>query len=116
MLVSYIRLWLAWHETALHAATTIALRCARLGSDLAMRGGLSSGECWRMITEKQVAAIESLAGAWMVLPKADGIKIAAAALRPYRRRTRVNSRRLSRIPKRWQGRLGNAAKTARNRT
>jgi len=90
------RLWLAWNETAFHASLTIALRALNLSTEMATRGVLPFRECWRMVSEKQIAAIESVAGAWLALPRSDGVKIAAAALKPYRRRTRANSRRLSR--------------------
>src|SRR5262245_25200568 len=93
------RLWLAWNETAFHASITVALRSVRLVTELMTRGTLPATECWRMVGEKQLAAVEAVAGAWLALPKADGVKIAAAALKPYRRHTRANSRRLSRRKK-----------------
>jgi hypothetical protein len=94
------RLWLAWNETALHASMTIGLRSVRLMTALMTRGALPAGECWRMVGEKQIAAVEAVAGAWLALPKGDAVGLAAAALKPYRRRTRANSRRLSRRAKR----------------
>src|SRR5262245_57280837 len=94
------RLWLAWNETALHAGITIALRSMRLATELVTRGALPATECWRMVGEKQLAAAEAIAGAWLALPRADGVEIATAVLKPYRRRTRANSRRLSRRAKR----------------
>jgi hypothetical protein len=94
------RLWLAWYETAFHANITIALRLVRMATDLVTGGTPPVGECWRMVGEKQLAAVEAMAGAWLALPKMDGVKIATAALAPYRRRTRANSRRLSRRAKR----------------
>ena len=93
-------MWLAWNETALHASMTIGLRSVRLMTALMTRGALPAGECWRMVGEKQIAAVEAVAGAWLALPKGDAVGLAAAALKPYRRRTRANSRRLSRRAKR----------------
>jgi len=90
------RLWLAWNETALHASITIVLRSVRLATDLMTRGALPATECWRMASEKQLAAAEAVAGVLLALPEADGVGIAAAVLKPYRRHTRANSRRLSR--------------------
>jgi hypothetical protein len=94
-----VRFWLAWSETAAHAGITIVLRSARMATDLA-RGTVPVAECWRMVGEKQLAAVEAMTGAWLVLPKADGMAFATAALKPYRRRTRANARRLARRAKR----------------
>jgi len=93
-------LWLAWHETALHAGITIALRSTRLATELTTRGALPIGECLQMVSEKQLAAVEAMAGALLALPTADAVGVAAAVLKPYRHRTRANSRRLSRRDKR----------------
>jgi len=100
LLAPISQLWLAWYETVFHANVTIALRSVKVATDLVTGGALPVGECWRMVGEKQLAAVEGMAGAWLALPKMDGVKIAAAALAPYRRRTRANSRRLSRRAKR----------------
>lgn len=94
------RLWFAWSETTFHAGITIALRSARLATELATRGTLPAAECWTMVSEKQLAAIEALTGAWLVLPSTDPVRLAAAALKPYRLRTRANARRLSRRARR----------------
>lgn len=90
------RFWLAWNETALHAGIAIALRLSRLATELVMRGMLPANECWKMVGEKQLAAIEAMAAAWMALPRGDPLGVAVAVLKPYRRRVRRNSRRLSR--------------------
>jgi hypothetical protein len=97
-------LWLAWNETVFHAGITIALRSVRLATELATRGSIPAAEYLRMVGEKQLAAAEAIAGAWLALAKADGLGIAAAMLKPYRRRARANSRRLSRrsVYTRWQ--------------
>jgi|SRR5262245_21216920 len=93
------RLWHTWNEMVFYAGVTIALRSLRLASELATRGVLPAGECLRMVGEKQLAVVEAMTGAWLVSPKGDGVRIVAAVLKPYRRRTRANARRLSRRAK-----------------
>jgi hypothetical protein len=90
------RFWLAWNETAFHAGITIALRLSRLATAVWSQNALPANECWKMVGEKQLAMVEAMAAAWMALPKGDPYSVAAAALSPYRRRTRANARRLSR--------------------
>jgi hypothetical protein len=90
------RFWLAWNETAFHAGITIALRSSRLATAVWTQNALPANGCWRMVGEKQLAMIEAVAAAWIALPRGDPYSVAAAALRPYRRRARANARRLSR--------------------
>jgi hypothetical protein len=90
------RLWLAWNETAFHAGITIALRSSKLATAFWGQGAMPASECWRMVGEKQLAAIEAVSAAWKVFPSTDPVRIAATVLKPYRQRTRANSRRLSR--------------------
>jgi hypothetical protein len=90
------RFWLAWNETAFHAGITVALRSCKFATDYWMRGAFPANECSKMIVEKQIAAIEAMAAAWKALPTNDPVGIGTAVLRPYRRRTRANARRLSR--------------------
>ena len=90
------RYWLAWNETAFHAGITIALRSYKFAAELLMRGAVPANEWWRMIGEKQLAAIESAALAWTAPPGSGPVELAARILRPYRRLTRANARRLSR--------------------
>jgi hypothetical protein len=59
-------------------------------------GAFPANECSKMIVEKQIAAIEAMAAAWKALPTNDPVGIGTAVLRPYRRQTRANARRLSR--------------------
>jgi hypothetical protein len=71
---------------------------------LSLNGALPAAECWTMIAEKQLAAMEAMTVAWMVRSRShrpvSPVRMAAAALGPYRRRTRANARRLSRPAKR----------------
>ena len=56
------------------------------------------GEPFRMVAEKQAAATESLfAMAQAAGRGASAERVMAAALRPYGKRTRANSRRLSKV-------------------
>ena len=93
------RLWFAWNEMLFHAGVTVVLRSSRFGAALWTQGTLPTAECWRMVGEKQLAAAEALVAAWAALPRGDPVRVANAALVPYRRHTRANARRLSRRTK-----------------
>jgi hypothetical protein len=94
------RLWIAWNETSFHAAVTISLRTAMMASSFWTRGALPAAETYRMVSEKQAAALASFVSASAAAARqgrrVDPVKIASAALGPYRRSTRANVRRLSR--------------------
>jgi len=89
-------MWNVWTQMArisLESQTVIGIRTA------AMMGLLpqAAGENARMVTEKQDAAAESVRQAIRAAGRgASADQILSAALRPYRRRTRANARRLSR--------------------
>ncbi|SET13369.1 antifreeze protein [Paracoccus homiensis] len=57
----------------------------------------SPGEPFRMVAEKQAAASESLFAMAQAASRGDSAdRVMSAALRPYSKRTRANSRRLTR--------------------
>lgn len=99
--------WAAWRlawafgETWLAAWTTIALRSALVARAVARGRTPPAAESVRMVVEKPLAAAEvgaALARAALrpgpaVAEKA--LEAAAAAIRPIRRRTRANARRLA---------------------
>ena len=92
----FARYWFAWNEMAFHAGITIALRSYKFAAELLMRGAVPASEWWRMIGEKQLAALEAAESIWSV-PRGGGpLEHAARVLRPYRRLARANARRLSR--------------------
>ena len=97
------RFWLAWSEMSFHAAITIVLRSSMLTSSFLTQGPAPAAECWKMAAEKQLAVVEA-AAEWMALMRRQRLlsplDVGAAILRPYRRRTRANARRLSRPAKR----------------
>jgi hypothetical protein len=104
MLRTWQAAWrLSWQmaETTLAAATTVTLRSAAIGAALA-RGRLPpAAETARMLAEKPAAAVEAAAAlARSALAPgrpspARALAAAEAALRPVRRRTRANAKRLS---------------------
>lgn len=58
----------------------------------------SPGEPFRMVAEKQAAASESMFAMAQAFSKGAGVERAmSAGLRPYSKRTRANSKRLTRI-------------------
>jgi hypothetical protein len=99
-LVSPVRLWFDCNETAVHAWMTIGLRSAMWAAAVWSGRSFPAGEAIRMIGEKQLAAMEALTALWLQLARPSGrvdhTRLAAEFLRPYRRRTRANARRLSR--------------------
>lgn len=77
---------------ALESQMIIAMRTAGMMGLIAQ----NPGEPFRMIAEKQAAASESLHAAMRAASQGQsGNRVMAAALRPYGKRTRANSRRLS---------------------
>lgn len=88
-----ILLWQQMSQMAMEAQMVIALRTA------GMMGILSQDtqEPQRMVTEKANAASEAMQAAIRAAGRGQRAdEVMAAALRPYRRRTRANVRRLSR--------------------
>ena len=86
-------LWQQMVHMAWEAQMVIALRTA--GMMGVLRQDLS--EPHRMVLEKADAASEAMHAALRAASRGEGAeKVMAAALRPYRRRTRANMRRLSR--------------------
>ena len=86
-------LWQQMMQMAWEAQMVIALRTA------GMLGVLRQdiAEPHRMVLEKADAASEAMHAALRAASRGEGAeKVMAAALRPYRRRTRANVRRLSR--------------------
>jgi hypothetical protein len=95
------RLWTAMAETSFYAASTIAQRTVMASTSLMTQGTLPAAETTRMVAEKTQAAVASAAGMASMAARhspgaAGAIAIAAAGLRPLHRKTRTNSRRLSR--------------------
>ena len=88
-----VMLWQQMMHMAWEAQMVIALRTA------GMLGVLRQdvAEPHRMVLEKADAASEAIQAALRAASRGEGAeKVMAAALRPYRRRTRANMRRLSR--------------------
>lgn len=88
-----VRLWAQFTRMAIEAQTVIGLRTAGMMGMMTQ----APGEPFRMVAEKQAAATEAM----FALAQAAGQghsaeQMLAAALRPYGRRTRANSRRLTR--------------------
>lgn len=86
------RLWAQMTRIAMDSQMVIGLRMAGMM-------GLTSqspGEPFRMVAEKQAAASESMfAMAQAASRGASADRVMSAALRPYGKRTRANSRRLT---------------------
>ncbi len=96
-----MRLWMQMAETSFYAASTIAQRTMMASTSLMAHGRLPTAETTRMVAEKAQAAMASAAAmagtAARQGPGAAGaIAVATAGLRPMHRKTRANSRRLSR--------------------
>lgn len=87
-----VRLATQFVRMAVEANTVIALRMAGMMGLMAQ----APGEPFRMVAEKQAAVSESLfAMAQAQLRGHSTERMLSAGLRPYGRRTRANSRRLS---------------------
>ncbi len=95
------KFWVAAAETGYFSAVTIGARSQMMAMQMLTKGTLPQAESWRMVSEKPQAAMDSLFAIWrantrlaanpmLLLPAAE------AGLRPYRRKTRANARRLSR--------------------
>lgn len=85
-------LWAQWARMTIEAQTVIGLRTAGMMGMMAQ----APGEPFRMVAEKQAAATESLfAMAQAAGRGASAERVMSAALRPYGKRTRANSRRLT---------------------
>jgi hypothetical protein len=94
------RLWTQAAETGIHAAMTIQARLAMIGTAMATGRDFPVTESWQMVAEKQQAMMESAAAAWRANPAFASdpralLRTATAGLRPYRRKTRSNARRLA---------------------
>ena len=95
------RLWMHAAETGIHAAVTIQARLAMIGAAMLTGRDYPLAESWRMVAEKRQAAMESAFAAWRANPALGHdpkalLRMTTAGLRPYRRKTRRNARRLSR--------------------
>ncbi|MBK4215287.1 antibiotic ABC transporter [Paracoccus caeni] len=87
-----LRLWSQVARIAIESQMVIGIRMAGMMGVVAQ----SPGEPFRMIGEKQAAASESLfAFAQAAGRGASPDRVISAALRPYGKRTRANSRRLT---------------------
>lgn len=88
-----MRLWAQMTRIGIEAQLVIGLRLAGMA-------GLTRqapSEPMRMVTEKQEAVVESIYAMVMGTARGDSAEtVMNAALKPYARRTRANSRRLSR--------------------
>lgn len=90
---SPIRLMMQMTRIAVDSQLIIGLRLAGMMGFMAQ----SPGEPFRMVAEKQAAASESIfAMAQAASRGASADRVMSAALRPYGKRTRANSRRLTR--------------------
>lgn len=86
-------LWFQMGRIAFDSQMVIAMRVAGMMGFASQ----SPGEPFRMVAEKQAAASESLYAALQAASRGkSGDRVLSAALRPYGRRTRANSRRLAR--------------------
>jgi hypothetical protein len=88
----WTRFWLAYSQMSLAAAEVIARRSLQMA-----QGSMSRQESLRMVTEKTSALVGSTQGAARAATAgASPPRILEAALRPYRKRTSANVRRLRR--------------------
>ncbi|MDB6177508.1 antibiotic ABC transporter [Paracoccus sp. Z330] len=91
--VAPYRLWAQMTRIAVDSQMVIGLRMAGMMGLTAQ----APGEPFRMVAEKQAAASESIfAMAQAASRGASADRVMSAALRPYGKRTRANSRRLTR--------------------
>ena len=88
------RLWFNHQQMMLNAGITIWQRSAR-----ANQGRLPAGEAFGMVMEKPLAASEAAQQIARAVNrrKNSPLDLAAAALKPYSKRTRRNARRLTRM-------------------
>ena len=88
--------WSLWSEMAWIAAESQMIIGLRVMGMMGLTNQ-SPGEPFRMVAEKQAAATESLfAMTEAASSGASADRVMSAALRPYRKRTKANSRRLGR--------------------
>lgn len=88
-----LRLWAQMTRLAIDLQTIIALRMAGMMGMVSQ----SPGEPFRMVAEKQAAASEAMMAVMQATSKGASVdRVMSAALRPYSKRTRANSRRLTR--------------------
>ena len=86
--------WSLWSEMAWIATESQMIIGLRMMGMLGLTNQ-SPGEPFRMVAEKQAAATESFfAMTEAASSGASADRVMSAALRPYRKRTRANSRRL----------------------
>ncbi|MCZ0962601.1 antibiotic ABC transporter [Paracoccus benzoatiresistens] len=89
-----VRLWTQFARMAIEAQMVIGLRTAGMMGIMAQ----APGEPFVMVAEKQAAATESLFAMAQAAAKGHSAeRVMTAALRPYGKRTRANSRRLGRV-------------------
>ena len=88
-----MRLWAQIARLSIESQTVIGLRVAGMMGLMVQ----SPGEPYRMVAEKQAAASEAMfAMARAAGSGASADRVLSAGLRPYGKRTRANSRRLTR--------------------
>ncbi|WP_347138720.1 antibiotic ABC transporter [Paracoccus sp. SSK6] len=89
-----VRLWAQFARMAIEAQMVIGLRTAGMMGFMAQ----APGEPFRMVAEKQAAATEAMFAIAQAAGRGHSAeRMMAAALRPYGKRTRANSRRLTKI-------------------
>ncbi|MTD98699.1 antibiotic ABC transporter [Paracoccus sp. YIM 132242] len=89
-----VRLWTQFARIAIESQMVIGLRTAGMMGIMAQ----APGEPFVMVAEKQAAATESLFAMARAASRGHSAeRVMAAALRPYGKRTRANSRRLGRV-------------------
>lgn len=85
------RIWMQMARIAVDSQMIIGMRVAGMMGVIAQ----SPGEPFRMVAEKQAAASESLFAIAQATSRGHSAdRVMSAALRPYGKRTRANSRRL----------------------
>lgn len=88
-----VALWAQFARMAIEAQMVIAMRTAALMGFLPQAPGENS----RMVKEKQDAASEAMWAAIRAASRGERAdKVLAACLKPYRRRTMANAKRLTR--------------------
>lgn len=92
--VEQSRLMVQFARMAIESQMVIGLRMAGMMGLMAQ----APGEPFRMVAEKHAAANESMFAMASAAGKGASLeRVMAAALRPYGKRTRANSRRLGRV-------------------
>ncbi len=89
--------WDAW-RTAVAAQTTIALRLWAFASPGEWQSARGRAEITRMVTEKQLAMLDSTCAMQraLVVQSTSLLPVLHSGLRPYKHRTTSNARRLGR--------------------